>query len=1070
MPRHIRFFISSPGDVPDERAIAHRVIEDLQYDPDLRDQISVEIVAWDKPGAPPMEANIPPQEAINRGLMLPAECDVVIILFWTRMGTPCVLNGRQYQSGTEFEYRNAMAHAETHGTPRILVYRRIELSPIYLGDPQAMEKHNQFQRVKDFFNKEFQDNSGAIRGGYNPYQTPDDFRVMLEDHLRHIAKQMLVEHRQDTALPEPQPLPLWEGSPFPGLRAFQPQDAPIFFGRSLETDKLTERVRSNQFVAVVGASGSGKSSLIGAGLIPRLRDTSGENSWIPIPFTPDNLGEGNPFASLATTLLRNSDAQEEQLAKRLHDTPGLLAHFCNHVLSRQPENTRLLLFIDQFEELFTTVDPQFRLPFIRAIIQTLKNDRVHIVITVRGDFYGNCVEVPELAGLLETSTFPLSVPQIGALAEMIRRPAARAGLSFEEGLAERILNDTGDNPGALALMAYALDELYRRRTAEGTLTFADYEDLGGVQGAIGRRSEETFRAMTEEQKAALPYVFRELVSVKDDGTVTRKRALIAHVVQDEHSQAFIAELTKARLLVVNRGRHNQPYVEIAHEALLNSWTRLANWITETQDELRLLRQVRQAAEEWEAAGYPDYYLWQHERLQPVYEMQQHLNLEFDDIVAAFIKPEADRLLEEFEDLLGVSPREALYRQMNIVDRLTNIGEPAVRSLLVARRYSAGPGVSNAIEKLIDSFDTHIVMKHLRQMLDSGNGWLIWQARRFITDRGWLKRFPEEAERMKREDLERELIGLLKREETPRAGESPERLKRRRQLLEQELAQLRARERERDQVAQHQADLRQRRQTIEIEQLINAAETDLPHEAPVIDEPPVDELSTKEATPVIEEPPADETSTKEAPALLLEQENDKRAEVKKAHTDRLRRTQELAQKQLEAAQERERQRLAAIDHQKREHAQRRLLSNDLDWAEIEEQTQRWIEVEVRHGSLDKAERLSTLKRQAQSETLDPALQQAVRTLLHAADYRERYFAAQKLTGRRQASVILCLLQAAQDDNEWVRQATVNALSASDDTRVLPFIQAMTEDDHGDVSAAARAALANLIEQPSSKKLT
>lgn len=705
-PRHFRIFISSPGDVADERALALKVITDLQYDPALRGRLTLEPVAWDQKGAPPMEANLPPQTAIDEGLPKPSECDIVVVIFWSRMGTPLAFEGVSYESGTHYEYEQAMNANRATGSPRVLLYWRDEKIKTDIDDPQFDEKRDQFQRVKKFFAQFKDEETGALRGGYNRYVTPDAFRELLEDHLKIKLKQLLDEDLPAGGAPviipalSTEPPALWEGSPFPGLRAFKPADEPIFFGRGRETDALARHIaEGSRFLAVVGASGSGKSSLVGAGLIPRLHKTSG-HGWRVVTLTPDELGIRNPFAALAAALMRDlSEINESKLADKLAKNPQLLIELFNRAFPT-PE-THILLFIDQFEEVFTTVEQQYRLPFVKMIaaLTTLASTELqaeipstpqplaHIVtvLTLRGDFYGACVEVPELAALLNVGSYNLPAPSLTALYEMIDRPAARAGLEFEPGLVQRILDDTGEEPGALALMAYTLDELYHGCKAGGILTTVAYDELGGVQGAIGKRSEATYAELDAKAQDALPRIFRELVEVDERGTATRQRAALSKAAPNEADLRLVNAFTEARLLVQSQGEGNKPYLEVAHEALLRSWERLAKWINDTQDDLRLLRVVRQAAQEWERTGHRDDYLWSHERLLPVYAMRERLGVEFTPLEQDFTRPEAERLVEEFKHS---NVKE--YRQKVIIDRLTEIGEEAIEGLIDCLAFSIRP--------------------------------------------------------------------------------------------------------------------------------------------------------------------------------------------------------------------------------------------------------------------------------------------------------------------------------------------------------------------------------------------
>lgn len=679
-PRHFRVFVASPGDVKHERELALTVLGQLPYEPSFRGRITVEEVAWDKKGAgAPILANLTPQDSIKQGLPKPSECHIVVVIFWSRMGTPLPAeylkkDGTQYHSGTEWEYEDAIQANELTGSPEVLLYRKTQKVLLDPDEEGFEEKTNQYKLVKAFFDSQI-NGDGSIRRGHNLYESPSDFKELLDFHLKSIIERLLQTPKSTASSNKIILPPAWPTSPFPGLRAFTFDDAPIFFGRERETDVLTQRVEQNKVVAIVGASGSGKSSLVGAGLIPRLLLTTGNKGWFPIRTTPDYLGSGDPYAALAASLLRDlPDLSNSELATSLARDPDFLGTICIANLATA-NGARILLFLDQFEELFTTVHERYRQSFIDMIVRTAGHERIHILITLRGDFYGRCVEVPQLAKLLEESTFPLSIPGIAALYQMITRPASRADLAFEEGLAQRILDDTGDEPGSLALMAYTLDELYRSSTENRKLTHHNYEGLGGVQGAIGKRSEAIFSNLSQRDQKALPDVFRELVDVDDRGTATRKRESLSRVTKSREANRLVKALTDARLLVQSRGENNQPFVEVAHEALFRSWERLAEWIKDTQDDLRLWRQVRIAAQEWDRNGRRDDFLWSQERLEPVFGMRERLNVDFDDILKEFATPEVERL---FDELIA---NRKYFRQRPVIERFGEIGEASIPYLV-----------------------------------------------------------------------------------------------------------------------------------------------------------------------------------------------------------------------------------------------------------------------------------------------------------------------------------------------------------------------------------------------------
>lgn len=703
----LKIFLSSPGDVSQERGIARTIVDQLRYDPFIRGKVNFEIVAWDQPGAgTPMLATMTPQEAVNQGLPKPSQCDIVVVILWSRIGTPLPHpeyqkpDGTQYQSGTEWEYYDALTAAQQTGKPLLVVYRRTDDLLMNPRDKDFLEKYEQWNRVEAFF-RDFTNPDGSLRQGFNTYQKPEDFRREFENHLKKLVQRLV----KDTPIAAPSLPTTWEGSPFPGLRAFTQKDAPIFFGRGREVDALIEKMATSRFVGVVGASGSGKSSLVGAGLLPRLQENAisgaeiSSQYWLPVIIRPG----ADPFQALAagmltqlpgqTTDVSDYPARRDKLAKSLLDRPRDLSELCWFVLKEQPQWAEILFFIDQFEELFTVADSSLVEPFVRLLSGIADSGRIRTVITLRADFYHRCVELPALAALFDLGQYPLSVPGLPALFEMITRPADRAALRFDEGLPQRILEDTGNDPGALALMAYALDELYHACKGESTLSNTAYEALGGVKGAIGKRAENTFKTLDDDAKQQLMNVFRELIEVDERGTVTRRRAHYREVMKSPAAEALVNALTSARLLV-RAQQDGQPVVEIAHEALMQNWTRLSDWIESVQDKLFLLRQVRNAASEWNRYGRRPDYLWSHERLQPIYQIRDELRLELEPVIEAFIRPEAERLLEEYQNETTKS-----LRKQSIIDRMIELGASSIPSLISIMMTE--PAYSNNLDQVYE---------------------------------------------------------------------------------------------------------------------------------------------------------------------------------------------------------------------------------------------------------------------------------------------------------------------------------------------------------------------------------
>jgi formylglycine-generating enzyme required for sulfatase activity len=500
-----------------------------------------------------------------------------------------------------------------------------------------------------------------------------EIRMELQSLIDEARTELRRQLSEPTAVVQTESKPLWQGSPFRGLETFTQNHAAIFFGRSVEISELLQKLVDNRFLAVVGASGSGKSSLVAAGLLPHLADLPGGADWLTVRFTPGGVSD-DPFLALAGRLEPHMEAfgwNTRKIAEKLRGG-GDLAALAELILESQPEG-ELLLFVDQFEELFTLSHTDHHEPFMAMLAKAAQTEQVRIVLTLRADFYHRCIDHADLAGLLRTGSFPLATPGAEALLEMMTRPAALAGLAFEAGLPGRVLEDTGREPGALALMAFALEKLYEHRDQQkGTLTHAAYDELGGVQGVINKHADETYAQLNDVGQSALGRVFKELVEVDPArGVPTRKRGVMTLFNDEPAALALIERFTEARLLVRNRTDQQEDVVEVAHEAVLTHWEVLKNWIETCFDDFRLLRQVRLAAAEWVEKECAEPYLWPHERLAPVAKMLERLHpVELSPEEREFVRPEGERLLDKIKDRY-ISHQE----RVKIGDRLAEIGDP-----------------------------------------------------------------------------------------------------------------------------------------------------------------------------------------------------------------------------------------------------------------------------------------------------------------------------------------------------------------------------------------------------------
>jgi hypothetical protein len=432
-------------------------------------------------------------------------------------------------------------------------------------------------------------------------------------------------------------IPRWtSGSPYRGLAAFDFEHAPIFYGRSQAVAEViralaTQAEGGRAFVLVLGMSGSGKSSLLRAGVLPRLVQPGtvpGAGLWRRAIVRPGDAS-GDLFEGLGSALLA-ADALPElgadgttarEVGRLLRDNPKGAALLAKGGLSQaaagaqrrqrvegQPD-MRLVLLIDQMEEMFTLprITAEERTAFVSTLASLAQGGRVWVLGALRSDHYARCEELPELMALKAgAGQYHLAAPSPVEIGQMIREPARAAGLRFEKHAAsgvalDEVLRDAATRDvGNLPLLEFALDELYRQRTEDGLLTHAAYGSFGGVEGALSQRAEELFASLPAAVQAFLPEVLPALVRVgsgEEQATFSRKYAPLDSLASPE-ARALVDGFVGARLLVADLGRDGRAVVSIAHEALFQSWPRLRAWLDENRELLRVRGRVAAAAALW----------------------------------------------------------------------------------------------------------------------------------------------------------------------------------------------------------------------------------------------------------------------------------------------------------------------------------------------------------------------------------------------------------------------------------------------------------------------------------------
>jgi WD40 repeat protein len=456
---------------------------------------------------------------------------------------------------------------------------------------------------------------------------PASLVMELEDTERQLAQ----IHAEVRRL---RPGPTDVHSPYLGLITFQEDDSSYFFGRDALIGELLNKAEQTAFLAVLGPSGSGKSSVVRAGLIPALRREAlpGSEQWQYL--TPLKPG-ARPLNALAATLAAAQQGRLGDIAaihEALSKKPDALLLMADGLLSGRT-NARLVLVVDQAEELWTLapIEPAARTafladqqqPFINCLLAAAQeaDHPVLIILTLRADFLHRALEHHELASWIKTHNVLVEPMTRDELHSAITRPTELVGGSFEPGLVDTLVEQTISQPGALPLLEYTLLELWKERRSDGTLTWDAFKAIGGgVEGGLARRADTVLaKQYTPEQQAELRAVLMRLVQPGEGTVDTRRRVAMEDLVPAGSSveavQALLKPLADERLITTGYNReNNEEIVEVSHEALIRAWPTLGAWIATARGDLRLHIQLGEAARDWIASGENPDLLWSGLRL------------------------------------------------------------------------------------------------------------------------------------------------------------------------------------------------------------------------------------------------------------------------------------------------------------------------------------------------------------------------------------------------------------------------------------------------------------------------
>ncbi len=690
--KRVRVFVSSPGDVREERKMTEEVLGFLQAE--FSGLLCIDPLFWEN------ETQFGPAE---NTMEPPSQADLFICILWSRLGTR--LHAQEHAntpnsanvSGTEFEFKDAMAAFQKTRCPHLMLFKREADITIPTEPPnEYQERTAQRKALHDFFEKWTKDeeHGDVYSAGFNMYKDTAEFKAKLTKYLRQYFQGLLPEQ---TGIKR---AVAWKGSPFRGLEHFDFEHAPIFKGRAAVTGEILLRLKqqckaNKPFILIGGSSGVGKSSLVRAGLLRLLlnqyqdwhaaawqygemrpSDTYAAQGSVSQGGLPEHAArkeenEQDFFMALAHALTqqRRAELTIEDGAQSLRRPPSALPQLldiyngishlaqalredvsrvvldmqtCLKELKAQhyadgkgrerqgndvQHEVRFCLLLDQLEEFFTTAQStvQKRNAFFATLRALVEGGVMVVVATIRADYLSHCEDVPDLQYLKDgNSYYHLSPPSKLDIRAIIREPAQAAGLSFESSddgsLDERIRQDVqsydrlGQGATVLPLVEFTLTELYEKAKEEQgllQLSFTHYEAMGGLQGAIATKADETFAAFCQSHGPKAERIFadvmRHLVAGSQEGVFTRQKASRAVLEALDGGKAFVDAFVASRLFIVEAealhhgsqgAGHNHVSISIVHEALLLHWQYLHAWLEQEREYFAIVQRVQTAYALW----------------------------------------------------------------------------------------------------------------------------------------------------------------------------------------------------------------------------------------------------------------------------------------------------------------------------------------------------------------------------------------------------------------------------------------------------------------------------------------
>jgi WD40 repeat protein/energy-coupling factor transporter ATP-binding protein EcfA2 len=439
--------------------------------------------------------------------------------------------------------------------------------------------------------------------------------------------------------------PFDERCPYKGLDVFEEEDADLFFGREKLVDDLVSRVKGSRTVFITGPSGSGKSSLVRAGLIHALKQGTIKDlhseGWLYGTLKPGR----DPIEALASALSRLKSPELGNYLRQHVDRSNVLNECAESALSDRSDQ-RLVLFIDQFEEVFTQIGKEEeRLVFLNLLTHaaTVENGRVIVLFSMRSDFVSNCAAYPQLNALLNQQFVQIGAMQPEELVSAIAQPALRVGLRIDPDLIAQIIKDMQGEPGALPLMQFALKDLFDSQQARGgliALTLDDYLQHGGIRKSLERHADDAFAKLNESEQGLARSIFSSLIEIGRGTQDTRRTALFDELIPADAKtadvEAVVQKLADARLITTDE-QAGKDTVTISHEKLIEAWPWLNKLVNENRDVIALQNEIAGNAKEWDDHKRDASYLYTGGRLINAREQLETRKLVLSGMAQEFVQ-------------------------------------------------------------------------------------------------------------------------------------------------------------------------------------------------------------------------------------------------------------------------------------------------------------------------------------------------------------------------------------------------------------------------------------------------